>query len=88
MQVASYPLRNSGELRGRVLSRGKFGVFVALRPPDGPLDGSETVGLLHKKADPRSLWTYGQTANHISNFSMFFMVFAMTSLKMFQAPAS
>lgn len=48
--AAMEPFKNSGELRGRVLSRGKFGVFVALRPPDGPLDGSETVGLLHKKA--------------------------------------
>lgn len=47
--AAMEPFKNSGELSGRVLSRGKFGVFVALRPPDGS-DEFETVGLLQKKA--------------------------------------
>lgn len=42
----SQPPRNSTALRGRVLSRGKYGVFVALRPPGAAHD---TVGLLRKQ---------------------------------------
>ena len=45
LRVLLASLRTSKELRGQVLSHGKFGVFVAVRPSE---EANVTVGLLPK----------------------------------------
>lgn len=45
MSSLSFFARTSKELRGQVLSHGKFGVFVAVKPSE---EANVTVGLLPK----------------------------------------